>query len=117
MRFRGLFALIAAQLGLTALATLLALAVSLVMAGSVAASALLTSAGCWLGAVIALRPSGQSAALALWRLALGEVVKVIWILCSLGWLLQHPDLKPLGVLGGLTAALVGYALTFLLLKR
>jgi ATP synthase I chain len=117
MRARGIVALIAAQLVLVGGATIMLLPFSASYAGAVALSGAMVSIACWLGAWIATRPSGHSAHLALWRLVLGEAVKVALILAAIGWLLLHPEFKPLGVLAGMSIALVGYALSFVLLKR
>jgi len=117
MRHRGIVALVAAQLITVSVSTLLALLFSRAGASAVLVSGLAVALSCWLGAWLATRPSGHSAELALWRLALGEAVKVGLILAAIGWLLQHPEFKPLGVLAGCTAALLGYVLSFALLKR
>lgn len=117
MRTRGIFALIAAQLVLVGGASITLLLFSASYARAVAMSGAMVSLACWLGAWISTRPSGHSAHFALWRLALGEAVKTGLIVAAIGWLLLHPEFKPLGVLAGLSIALMGYALSFVLLKR
>ncbi len=117
MRRRGIVALMVAQVLLVGTGAIAATFIAADWGFAVCVSGLAVSSACWIGAWLASRPSGHSAAITLWRLALGESVKVVMILLAIGWLLARTEFKPLGVLAGLVLALLGYALSFALMKR